>query len=73
MVLNTRAEVESNIENLLSKTSPIMPQFSLQPHVISIWNKDLSGISVPMINVPLSDPLARFKCKVARPEKVIHA
>ena len=59
------AEGESGtLENLLSKTTPAVDYAATQPMLFYTGEKDLSGISEPLVNVPIIRSLARLSLKM---------
>ena len=53
MVLEPAEAESGTLENLLSKTTPAVDYAATQPMLFYTGEKDLSGISEPMINVPI--------------------
>lgn len=64
MVLEPAEGESGTLENLLSKTTPAVDYAATQPMLFYTGEKDLSGISEPMINVPIIRSLARLSLKM---------
>ncbi|MFT0672444.1 hypothetical protein AAH088_15460 [Bacteroides hominis] len=64
MVLEPAEGESGTLENLLSKTTPAVDYAATQPMLFYTGEKDLSGISEPMVNVPIIRSLARLSLKM---------